>query len=351
MDPNRTQYRTVLAIPQIPVGISLICSVFLPDSPRWLVSKNRYGEALVALAKLRNKPADDLHVRHEFQEMQDEITSSRFMLAGTSIWVIVKEVATVPSYRSRFLLGLAMQTVAQWSGGNGITYYIPEIFRYAGITRNGALINAGGYGATKLVLTMVFTWGLIDYFGRRRCFMTGLAVQCTTHIYMAVYMALWRRHEDEDDDAVANPAAAAAAVASVFVYAMGWSIGLCTVQYLYGVEILPTRVRGLCYAVNMMIHWLFQFAVVRTTPELFRAFDVWGAYVFWAVVCLVGFVVLGVWAPETKGVPLERMDELFRGPWYTCWKARMNDSGDVESLRADDALVQPVSVHARTQKE
>lgn len=39
----------------------------------------------------------------------------------------MKEIATNTSYRKRFLLGAAMQTVAQWSGGNGITYYIPDV--------------------------------------------------------------------------------------------------------------------------------------------------------------------------------------------------------------------------------
>ncbi|KAK2594320.1 hypothetical protein QQS21_007965 [Conoideocrella luteorostrata] len=328
MDEGREQYRVVLAVPQIPVGISLICSMFLYDTPRWLASKNRYEEALIALAKLRNKSTEDDSVQSEFHEMQEEVVSKNLVLANTSTWTIMKEVATVPTYRSRFLLGLAMQTFAQWSGGNGITYYIPEIFRYAGITSNLALINAGGYGATKLVFTMVFMWGLIDYFGRRRCFMTGLAIQCVTHIYMAVYMALWRR-----DHNPAASGAAGAAIASVFIYAMGWSIGLCTVQYLYGTEILPTRVRGVCYSINMMVHWLFQFAVVRTTPQLFKQFDVWGAYVFWALVCFIGLFVLGLWAPETKGIPLERMGELFERPWYKCWKAKIDLSSDRESLR------------------
>lgn len=120
-----------------------------------------------------------------------------------------------------------------------------------------------------------------------------------------------------------NKTASNAAIASMFVYAVGWSIGLCTIQYLYGTELFPTRIRNVCYASNMVLHWFFQFAVVRVTPNMFVGLHVWGAFVFWAGVCLVGLVVLGVWAPETKGVALERMDELFRGSWYKGWKARV----------------------------
>ncbi|KND91007.1 Quinate permease [Tolypocladium ophioglossoides CBS 100239] len=317
MAPSREQYRVVLGVPQIPVGLALIASFFLSDTPRWLASKNRSKEALAALARLRNSTVGDPDVIEEFNEIQADIEDKNQVLTNTSTWTIIKEVATVSTYRKRFLLGLAMQTFAQWSGGNGITYYIPEIFQLAGITGGkNSLVNAGGYGAVKLVFTMIFTWGLIDYFGRRRCFMTGLALQCVTHVYMAVYMALWKESK--------NQAASDAAVASIFVYAVGWSIGLCTVQYLYGTEILPTRVRSVCYAANMMVHWFFQFAVVRVTPTMFQALDVWGAYVFWACICAVGLVVLGVWAPETKAVPLERMEELFSGPWYMGWRARVD---------------------------
>lgn len=56
---------------------------------------------------------------------------------------------------------------------------------------------------------------------------------------------------------------------------------------------------------------------------MFVSLDVWGAYVFWALICGIGIVVLGLWAPETKGVPLERMGELFSGHWWMGWKAKL----------------------------
>lgn len=321
MPPTREQYRLVLAIPLIPVGISLIGSFFLNDTPRWLASKDRGEEALVVLARLRSASFNDPALEKEYTEIHEQIRDRKIALANTSLLTIVKEIATISTYRKRFLLGLAMQTVAQWSGGNGITYYIPEIFQYAGVeTPNQSLITSGAYGAVKLVFTMIFTWGLVDVFGRRVCFMAGLSLQCITHIYMAVYMAIWIDSE--------NKAASDAAIASVFIYAVGWSIGLCTVQYLYGTEIYPTRIRSVSYATNMVVHWFFQFAVVRVTPNMFESLNIWGAYVFWACVCAFGLVLLGLWAPETKGVPMERMTELFDGPWYMGWKAKVDLDSD-----------------------
>jgi hypothetical protein len=145
--------------------------------------------------------------------------------------------------------------------------------------------------------------------------LTGIAIQCITSVYMAIYMSLFIDS--------GNKSASDAAIASVFIYAVGWSIGLCTVQYLYGTEIYPTRIRSVCYAFNMALHWFFQFALVRVTPNMFVSLNIWGAYVFWAMVCFIGFVLLGVWAPETKGVPMERMEELFAGHWWMGWNAKL----------------------------
>lgn len=322
MASTPAQYRIVIAVPLIPVGLTLIASLFLNDTPRWLASKDRHEEARTSLCKLRGRSVDDPELEKEFAEIDDQIRSRQQALAGTSTLTILREIAMVPTYRNRFLLGAVMQTVAQWSGGNGITYYIPQIFQYAGVDGdNQSLITSGAYGAVKLVFTMVFTWGLVDIFGRRRCFTAGLFLQCITHIYMAIYMAIWIDSH--------NKAASDAAIASVFVYAVGWSIGLCTVQYLYGTEIYPTRIRSVCYATNMMIHWFFQFAVVRVTPNMFESLSIWGAYVFWACICAMGLAILWLWAPETKGVPMERMSELFDGPWYMGWKAKvdLSDTG------------------------
>ena len=291
------------------------------DTPRWLASEDRTDDALRSLRRLRNMSlAENTYAQQEYQDILQECQVKEQQLKNTTIWDNVKVIATTPTYRKRFLLGAFMQTVAQWSGGNGITYYIPQIFQYAGVTgTNTSLITSGAYGVVKLVFTMVFTWGLIDTIGRRRCMLTGLFLQCITHVYMAIYMALFRGSN--------NKSASDAAIASVFIYAVGWSIGLCTVQYLYSTEIYPTRIRSVCYATNMSLHWFFQFAVVRVTPNMFVSLHIYGAYIFWAVICAIGLVGLGLWAPETKGIPMERMEDLFAGKWWMGWRARKDLDG------------------------
>lgn len=331
MAPTRTQYRLVQAIPLIPVGFCFIGSFFLPETPRYLASKERHEEARQVLARLRGSTTSDPAVEKEFDEIDAQVRAHVADLEGVSMWSIFKEIQLNPNYRSRFWLVMAMQTIAQWTGGNGITYYVPQIFTYAGVTGNAqSLISSGAYGIVKFVFTMAFTWGLIDLFGRRRCSLVGLALQLAAHIYMAVYMAI--------PGAGNNKSASDAAIASIFVYAVGWSVGLCTIPYIYGSELFPTRIRSVAYAISMSLHWFFQFAVVRVTPNMFVSLDVWGAYVFWACICFLGIVILGILAPETKGVPMERMGELFEGPWYLRWRATLRDDNisDYEASRKEE---------------
>lgn len=134
MAATRMQYRLVESIPLIPVGIAFCVSWFFKESPRWLVTRDRIPEAREVLARLRGLDVESPEVQAELQDIQEEIKTKAQILEGVSWVTIVKDIATTPSYRKRFLLALMVQTVAQWSGGNGITYYVPQVSNIASTT-------------------------------------------------------------------------------------------------------------------------------------------------------------------------------------------------------------------------
>lgn len=120
MAPTRTQYRLVQAIPLIPVGLAFIASYFMSDTPRWLASQDRPEEAQQALARLRGTSDATALVQTEFQDILLQCQSKEQQLRQAKFWTLLKEAVSIPSFRCRFLLSLFMQTVAQWSGGNGM---------------------------------------------------------------------------------------------------------------------------------------------------------------------------------------------------------------------------------------
>lgn len=127
MAPTPTQFELVQAVPMIPTGIAFIGSFFLWDSPRWLAAQDRDHDAKLALSFYRGEADDSVNMRAELDEIYGQLMKLHQGLRGVSTLTILRESLTVPSYRRKLALALLFQTVAQWSGGNGITYYIGDV--------------------------------------------------------------------------------------------------------------------------------------------------------------------------------------------------------------------------------
>lgn len=76
------------------------------------------------------------------------------------------------------------------------------------------------------------------------------------------------------------------------------------------------------------------------TPSLLADTDNWGALVFFACWCLVSLLYVYLLVPETAGLTLEEVEDLFTGPWLQT-RARRNNGltypvGDEEILEGYD---------------
>lgn len=129
MAATRAQYRLVQAIPLIPVGLAFGLSFLCPETPRYLVSKQRHEEGRGVLARLRGLSVDDPVLEKEFETIDAQMKEQVSDLASVTHWSAFKETQRNPNYRQRFWLLMTMQTIAQWTGGNGITYYVTNIFK------------------------------------------------------------------------------------------------------------------------------------------------------------------------------------------------------------------------------
>lgn len=135
----------------------LVLVVFLPwipESPRWLVSKERDIEALGILAKYHaNGDEQDPTVQFEFMEIRETLRLENQNAKDGSYLDFVR----TKGNRYRLLLLVALGFFSQWSGNGLTSYYFSIVMKGIGITNTNTQFEINGcntivsVGAASLV--------------------------------------------------------------------------------------------------------------------------------------------------------------------------------------------------------
>ncbi|KAJ7066773.1 general substrate transporter [Mycena belliarum] len=314
--PSRRQWFIAFAVQLIPGGLLAIGSLFLIESPRWLVSRDRNTVALANLAKLRNLPEDAPYVVEEYAEIETAIAHER-SLAGAGFLGPMKTVLASRTLCYRVLIGSSLFIWQNGTGINAINYYSPTIFKSIGITGTSTgLLTTGVYGIIKLVGALVWLLYLVDTFGRRGVLIAGSVGGALSMYYIGAYIA------------VANPAAhpsstigrgGQSAIAFFYIWTIFYSPTWNGTPWVVGAEMFPQHVRTFTQACQAASNWFWGFIIARFTPQMFTSMG-FGVYIFFATLMVISIPFVYFILPETKQVPLERMEELFE-PGMKPWKA------------------------------
>ncbi|PWY67156.1 general substrate transporter [Aspergillus heteromorphus CBS 117.55] len=273
-----TQWMLPTLIQLLPAAIWGLGTFACVESPRWLLYVGQRTAAVTTLSRLRRLPLDHADVVAEIAMMEFQILQEREAVSGVSQWRLVQETFGPVDHRRRFFLVFMAHLFSQWSGANAITQYLPTILGYLGMSGETAALTTGVYSVVKFGTCLVFSLVVVDFVGRRRSLMTGITLQCTTLVYLAAYLGL------------------------------------------IGSEVYPIRIRALAVSLGLTGHWLFAFGCSRATPDLLGATQEWGAFAFFAGVCLVSLGYVFVAMPDTTGRSLEALDGLFQRPWYRVYE-------------------------------
>jgi MFS transporter, SP family, arabinose:H+ symporter len=76
-------------------------------------------------------------------------------------------------------------------------------------------------------------------------------------------------------------------------------------------EVFPTAVRGQAAAFAAMIDWLANFLIIEIFPVSQNAISLGGVLVVFAGLCALAIVFIWKFLPETKGLPVEDIIQLF----------------------------------------
>ncbi|KAF3921411.1 hypothetical protein ABW21_db0201681 [Orbilia brochopaga] len=200
-------------------------------------------------------------------------------------------------YSRRVFIAMSAQAFAQLNGINVISYYAPLVFQEAGWKGRDAILMTG-INALVYVASSIPPWILVDRWGRRKILLSGAIVMAISLCLISYFMFLQ------------IPATPTLVVVFVVIYNAFFGYSWGPIPWLYPPEILPLSIRAKGASLSTATNWAFNWLVGELTPILQETVE-WRLYLIHAFFCVCSFILVYFFYPETKGLSLEDMSQLF----------------------------------------
>lgn len=275
-------WRWMFGLTAVPSVLFFLGMFLVPESPRWLAKKGRTVEAEHILGRIGGSAYATA-----------ALADIRSSLAGEAAGGVRFAELFQPRLLRLLGLGVFLAVFQQWCGINVIFNYAEEIFHAAGYDISGVLANIAWTGSVNMLCTFV-ALGVVDRGGRRPLMLFGSAALAVIYLALgACYHAHWQ-----------GVPMLLLVLAAIGCYAMS----LAPVTWVVIAEIFPNRIRGAAMAVAVTALWAACFLLTYTFPLLNAWLGPDGTFWSYAVICVIGFVVIFLKLPETKNKTLEELE-------------------------------------------
>jgi sugar porter (SP) family MFS transporter len=278
---GNSSWRWMLAVAALPALAFFVGLLFIPESPRWLISRNRRDEGRHILQRIYGPEQADLQVTLVEQAARAE--------QGT--W---REVFSRPMMRP-LIVACGLAILCQVTGINTVLFYgsilISEHFK--GQSAGSALMANVIIGVTNLVMTLV-ALRCLDRWGRRSMLLTASAGMAVSLLILIIVYRI----------PGISPILVLTCVLSYvgfFAFAMG------PIPWVIISEIFPNKIRGRAASAATAVLWGGTLLVTFTFLSLVRVLGIAGTFGIYAVLCVVSFLFVWKLVPETRGKTLEQI--------------------------------------------
>lgn len=271
------EWRWQLGVAALPAALFLIMLIGIPQSARWLATRGRLEEARLVLGKLGSHDPDS-----ELEDILGSLQEDR----GPSADRLFQR-----KYRRPIVLAFVLAVFNQLVGINAVLYYLNDIFAMAGFERSSQNAQAVAVGVVMLIATLI-ALSLIDRFGRRTLLLVGSIglAACLAGIAAIFY---FKEHQQ-------------LLLLFLIGYVGFFAFSQGAVIWVYLSEIFPGRVRAQGQSLGSSTHWIMN-ALISAAFPIVAAQSHAGPFVLFLLICLLQFVVVLLFFPETSGISLEDM--------------------------------------------
>ena len=290
-------WRIMFGICALPAIALFFGMLRMPESPRWLVEKGRYDEALAVLKTVRSEDRALAEFAQVEQVTEDEKKGNQLSF---------KEILANKWLRRIVFVGIGVSVTQQLTGINSIMYYGSRVLEESGFSETAALLANTNFGLAA-VIGGIFALRNMDRLDRRKTFFIGLFLTTICHCLVGIAGMLLPE---------GNPARPYVILVLITAFVLSMQSFLNIAVWVWLAEIFPLEIRGLAIGIAVFFGWFVNGLLALYVPTLLNALGL-GTFFLFAV---IGVIMLGfLWheVPETRGRSLESLEEdLLDGEIY-----------------------------------
>src|SRR5947209_1179586 len=287
-------WRWMYLMQSIPAVIFLVALFFIPESPRYLVSKGRQEKAEGVLASLFGANV----ARAKLDEIRATFSADhRPRLSDIR--------SPAGGIRKVVWAGIMLAAFQQFVGINVIFYYGATLWQLAGFTEAQSLAINIVSGAVSIAACLL-TIAVIDKIGRKPILLIGSAGMAVT-LFAMVY-AFSHGSLDPKGNLVLSKDVGMIAVVAANLYVIFFNFSWGPVMWVMLGEMFPNQIRGSALAVCGFVQWFSNFLISFSFPVMAAKLGLALSYSFYGVCAVISYFLVQSLVHETRGKELELME-------------------------------------------
>ncbi len=289
-DLESQNWRYMFLSALVPSVLFLVFLFFIPESPRWLLTKPGFEDQAHRILNKIYKNNREL-AEKRMGEIKDA-GSKRTGQSGVALKVLFGK-----AFLPIVLVGFGIAFLQQFCGINNVIPFMQKIFIMAGIELKDGLMNAVLVQMVFFAFTFVAIV-LVDRIGRKILMLVGTGLMSIT-----LFLLAW---------AFSSESSGVLVLVLVMGYIATFAFTLGPVVWVLISEMFPAEIRGRAIGLTSSILWMATFLVILVSPYLLGIGAVFN-FVLFGILNIAGFFFCLKYLPETKGKTLEQMKELWEG--------------------------------------
>lgn len=281
-------WRGMLGVEAIPALLFFIVIFFIPESPRWLILKNKVVKARHILNRIY---ASEEEAGIQLRETQSVITSEE-----KSDWRMLLN----PRVLRIVAIGAAIAILGQFMGVNAVLYYGPTIFEDAGLSGGDSLFYQTLIGVVNIGTT-VLALLIIDKVGRKTLVYFGVSGMMISLVLIGFYFMF--------GEALKLSNTLLLVLFLFYIFCCAGSIS--AVIFVFLSEMFPMKIRGVAMSIAGFSLWIGTFLIGQLTPWMLQTLTAAGTFFLFAVMCVPYMLIVWKLMPETAGKSLEEIERYW----------------------------------------